>query len=415
MLTENEILANQTQTLEEALDRLEDHTKPIDDLVDLIDTGSVDNSVVAVECLKSLVDLYHTVSIEGVSKADIDALWSIQQRLVPFAALGVKPALEGYSGMFTPNRSMINQNISQEAVLAEIGKTLKEWFYAFIDFIIKMANWCRKVLNSETAINAKLTLINMNIQDLHSQLNNVIKISAKYGRDVLPEVNKVSELVLKDPKLARNELTLIAFNVKGKADELITMDKYTDVLFSYLMKDLHSLKKHVENNDPNVHASLTGYDLEGHLQLYEALTVTNADEDLILDEVGVEFWRKPKTLIERKVFAPKRNIEQVEKVAKAIREIKRNSNFSDLKNVDALVANVEDIMRCIKVLEKIIIVKQTLLTDYYKASATTINLYVRAYDTIVEDLNTNAAEEIKDQALEAISKAWNKTLDKLGI
>jgi len=414
MLTDAEILDNQTQTLEEVLDKLQDRSdEPLEKAV--AEDVNTDALHIAVECLRNIADLHRTISVEGVSKADVQALRAIQARMQPFVRLPTKIALEAYEGMFTPNRSMINQTVSQEAALAEFGKTLKEWFFIFVDFIIRVADWGRRVWNSEDAIRGRLKMMDMNLQSMYNQLNELIKYNAQFGRDAEPDLIAISKLVLSDPKLTRSDAMLMAFNVPNKDGFLKVMDRDTDRVFDSMMKDISSFKTHIEQNKPIGKMTEYGKEFSAIAACYEATTVAADDKDFFKDKIPLDFWRNPKQLVTRPIFAPSHNIEQVQQLAKAIRTIKRNSDFDKIDDPELLVNEIENLSEAVKGLERIIKFKQQLYADCYKASATYANFYIRARDHIEETLRANVADDIESKVLERLSKAWEELLKRMGM
>jgi hypothetical protein len=415
MLTETEILDEQVQTLDEALDKLEEHSaEPItpNELGD-VDAGHALS--VTVECLKATRDLYHTISQEGVSAADVQALRSIRDRMSPYMTLTPKVALEAYEGMFTPNRSMINQVISQEATLAEIGTTLKEWFFKFLDFVIKIVDWCRVVWNSEEAVRIRLKALDSNLQSMYNAFDDCLVRNKLAGVDMLPQLTAIAKVVLTDPKLTRSEAMLIAFGLKGHDSVIVHGDKDIDYTFNLLMKDVASLKTHVEQNKPMAVGIDFATDLHVTAEAMEELLVATDEVDFFFDHLGTEFWMHPKRLVGRPIYAPSHNILQVQRLAKEFRTIKRNVNFDNLKEVDILVQTVENISGCVQGLERVIAFKQKLYGDYYKASATMANFYIRGRDVLIDQIAKNGDEDINRVVLTKLNKVWDEILKKMGM
>lgn len=419
MPTESEILDQQTQTLEEALDRLSERDDDITPEKTVVPDVNGDGLQIAVECIRTLADLHRTISVEGVSKADIQALRAIQARMAPHARLPSKVALEDYEGMFTPTRSLINQTVSQEASLAEIGKTIKEWFFIFVDFLIRVADWARRVWNSEELIRARLKLMDTNLQSMCNQVMDLVKYGKTLGRDPYEKLMSLADTVLDDPKLPRTESMLQAFNVSkgtslpGTAIKMI--DKSIDANFERLMKEVSSLKTHIEQNKPMSIGVSYDLDFGINAQLLQDMTVAMDDPEFFKQKVRRDFWTDPKKLISRPIFAPSHNIEQVQRLSKEIRGIKRNANFDALSEVDIIVKTIENLSQSVKHLEEIIKFKQMLYADYYKASATYANFYIRAREYIEEDIRTHAADDFDKQLIKRMTKTWEDLLNRMGI
>lgn len=415
MLTEDQILDEQVQTLDEALDKLDAHSTEAVERNEVADVDVGQALTVTVECLKATRDLYHTIAKEGVSASDIKALRNIRERMSPFMTLPTKVALEEYEGMFTPNRSMINQVVSQEATLGEIGTTLKEWFFKFLDFVIKVVDWCRTVWNSEEAIRLRLKALDTNLQSMYNAFDDCLVRNKLAGVDMLPQLTAISKLVLSDPKLTRSQSMLVAFGVKGKDQDIIYGDKDIDYTFNLLMKDVASLKNHVEQNKPMAIGVDFASDIHVTADTMEQMLVAEDEKDFFLDNLGTEFWMHPKRLVGRPIYAPSHNIQQVQRLAKEFRTIKRNVNFDQLKEIDILVQTVENISGCVQGLERVITFKQKLYADYYKASATMANFYIRGRDVMMDQIAKNGDEEVNRVVLTKLNKAWDEILKHMGI
>lgn len=414
MLSDAELLDNQTQTLEEVLDKLHDRSdEPLERTI-VPDVGT--NALhVAVECLQTLADITRTIKREGVSKADIQALRAVQTRMEPYARLPTKVALEAYEGLFTPSRTMINQTVSQEASLTEFGKTLKEWFFIFVDFIIRVTDWCRKVYNSEDAIRARLKMMDVQLMSAYNQMNQLAEYSKKQGRNPLDHLDDLATAILTDPKLVQSRSMIIAFNVNKNTSGLKNVDSMVDRYVANSLKDISSLKTHIEQNKPGSVSGWPGVEINSLADQLEALTVAQDEKDYLIKAVTLDFWRNPRGLVTREIFAPSHNIEQVQKIAKEIRGIKRNANFDELKEIDIVVQAIDDLTKTVSGLERIIKFKQQLYSDYYKASATYANFYIRARDSISEEVRVNLVDDKIKVILDKLDKTWAELLNSMGI
>lgn len=415
MLTEDQILDEQVQTLEEALDKLQKYDDETITPNEVNDSDIAGQLSVTVECMKAMVDLHHTISIEGVSADDVKALRNIQSRMAPILTLPGKVALEDYEGLFTPNRSMINQVVSQEATMAEIGKTLKEWFFKAVDFVIQVIDWCRIAWNSETAIKLRLKVIDHNLQRMASQFEVVLKRNKLAGRNLEAEVDAIAKLVLTDPMLPRSKAMRFAFGETSIPDRFPAVDATVAGVHQRLMKDIASLKEHIEKNKVTSIGFDYATDLRIEADFIENFLAPIDDEDYLLDHVGVRFWEKPKKLVSRPIYPPSVHIRQIQDIGELFRSIKRNVNFDHLNGVDDIVQAVENITGSITALERLIKLKQDLFTLYYKASATTANFYLRAFDMCMQKLIENKDDDTKDAVIEKLNKQWADISKSMGL
>ncbi len=415
MLTEDQILDEQVQTLEEALDKLSKHDDETITPNAVKDHDIAGDLAVTVECMKAMVDLYHTISVEGVSAADIKALRNIQARMAPIVTLPTKVALEDYEGMFTPNRTMINQVVSQEATLAEIGNTLKEWFFKAVDFVIKVVDWCRIAWNSETAIKIRLKIIDHNLQSMASSFEDVMKRNDQMGRKLDAEVNEIAKLVLMDPQLPRSKGMVFAFGAKGVSNPIPAMDAIIAHGHQRMLKDIGALKDQIEKNKGTVVGFDYANDLVAEANVLEQFLEAIDDEDYLLDKVGLDFWKHPKRLVGRSIYPPSVHIRQIQSVGELFRSIKRNANFAGLQGVDEIVQAVENITSAIGSLERMVKFKQDLFALYYKASATTANFYLRAHDMAMNVLMENLAEDDKKIIMSKLGAQWAEITKRMGL
>lgn len=415
MLTESEILDEQVQTLDEVLDKLTECEIEGMEPKTVPDLGDSQVLQVTVECLKATVDLYQTISSEGVSASDIKALRHIRERMAPHMTLTYVPALEAYEGMFTPTRSMVNQVVSQEATLEEIGITLKEWFFKFIDFVIKLLDWSRSAWNTEFAIKKRLMFIDDNLQSMYNAFEDTLKWSNKVGRDYTAQLNAIWEQVLLDPKLNRSPSMLYAFGMTTNVNAYTKANKIVDDSYRLVLKDITALKMRVEKDQPMLTTYMYGNDINDAAFTLEQLTVADSKVSYLSDQLPSEYWRKPRSLLERKVQAPSAQITQVQEIAKQLRDIKRNSKFNDLKDSSDLVSVVENLTAAIKGLERIIAVKQALFVDFYKASATMATFYIRGHDLMNDDLMKHDSSDSTKIAIDRMSKTWEDICSKMGL
>jgi hypothetical protein len=333
----------------------------------------------------------------------------------PYARLPTKVALEAYEGLFTPSRTMINQTVSQEASLAEFGKTLKEWFFIFVDFIIRVTDWCRKVWNSEDVIRTRLKALDTQLMSAYNQMMQYAEYSKQNKRDPLSQLEDLARTVLSDPKLTQSRSMIIAFNVNKNTHGIKNVDSMIDRYVANSLKDISSLKTHIEQNKPGSVSGWPGVEINSLADQLEQLTVAQDEKDYLIKAVTLDFWRNPRGLVTREIFAPSHNIEQVQKIAKEIRSIKRNANFDDLKEIDIVVQAIDDLTKTVSGLERVIKFKQQLYADYYKASATYANFYIRARDTIAEEVRVNLVDDKIKVALDKLDKTWAELLNSMGI
>lgn len=208
---------------------------------------------------------------------------------------------------------------------------------------------------------------------------------------------------------------LYAFGLANDENVYKHANSSVDDSYRWILMDVAALKKRLESNV----AMELGHDYAGDVidavSVVEDLAVASPDVDFLESNLPKEFWRKPKVILNRTPQVPSQNIAQVQVIAKKLRDIRRSGNFPDLKDTDAMVRSVENITETIKGIERMITVKQNLFTDFYKASATLANFYVRGHDLLL----TEAMKYDNDDAMKAVNdraaKVWESICSKMGI
>lgn len=168
-----------------------------------------------------LIDLSYTISKEGVSQSDMQALAEIRAKVMSYGMTVTPiPALEHFSVGFTRQRSMLNTTISQEGILKTIVDTVKEWIRMFKDWIVKQirryqdfkANDERMARAIESAVR-KIERVRQDTQKLKGLT------FGKYSEDD-DELERFRTELLSNPKLPRNNMTLSALGYDKAYKEL---------------------------------------------------------------------------------------------------------------------------------------------------------------------------------------------------
>lgn len=98
-----------------------------------------------------LTDLHDTVSQEGVSQADIQALHQIRSTLMGVGvAFDPTPAIENHPVMsYFEERSSMNVDVGLEGIAQTIIQTIRTWLRKLVDYIQKIYKWFKKTMRGE--------------------------------------------------------------------------------------------------------------------------------------------------------------------------------------------------------------------------------------------------------------------------
>lgn len=422
MLSDEEILDDKTQSLDTALQELEAQR-------DDVDAGPVNATVrdvlkdqqltIAVECIEQLTDLYHTISQEGVSAYDVQALRAIQSRMTEISVLGgnTRVALENYEGLFTPTRSPLNQTVSQEAILVEFGRIIKEWFLKLVDFCMDVVKWVKNVKDSEIVINLRTRNMNDELTNAKLHLSNMRNLNINSDRKLKLAYDEIQDAVLADPKLPKCRLTLMGF---GPGPLNTEFDRYLKSVLTYgkifatVTEDLLTILE--GGNFANANATFIGSIVEDAVKEIEDFAVESSDNDYFSKELPNLDMYNPKYVIQRKVYY----IEPFNNLLKgAVSDLRRIKRFDKVNlqqaEVDRIAAAVKDLTLGIKALERVIQTISKLNNCYFKVTASYLNYYIRCFEYTREDFTANVLSDLQRAAFDKIAKAWDSMIDKLGI
>lgn len=423
MLSDSEILDNKTQSLDEALQKLEanrdnDDVGPVSSTVqDVLDDESLE---IAIECVQTLADLYSTVSIEGVSSFDVQTLRAVQAKMEPIReSMGItKVALERYEGMFTPTRSELNQQVSLEAIQIEFGKVIREWFYKLVDFIANMVNWVIRYKDSTNAIKRRYDNINSKVEKMRTHLRNLQKVNAWGDRDLSPEFNAISDTILRDPKLNHNKITLMGFGkspLNDKFDQTLkTLTGWTRA-FRSVTDDLADLLD--SGKATQVTSAFTGRLLEDSVMVLQEYTVEDPNPDYFFDAPemkGLSFIN-PKYMLARPIYYMDNWYNLLDDTVKNIKKLKRFNDVTDEATADRIAASIADINTGINAIKTIINTIGALNTAYFKVSACFVNYYTQCYDVVLKDYESHRWDDMQRKGIEKLNKEWDSLLDSMGI
>lgn len=418
MLIDSEILDNKTQTLENALQLLEansDDTTPIDPVTR--DVLKDEQLGIAVECMGTLKDLYQTVSQEGISVYDVQVLRAVQSKMDSIATGKVsKVALEQFEGMFTPTRTGLNQTVSVEAIVAEFGRIVKEWFYKLVDFVSDVVLWVKSVLNGETAVRDKTETLTANILKAKQHLTNMRNLNILSDRKLKQAYDDIQEAIIADPKLPRCKLTLMAF---GPSKLNIEFEKQLRTVASFSKNFTAITNDLVEILDGGDHTkfynTFSGAVIDDAVKDIVAYGVESTEVDYFKDNLPDLDMYQPKYVLQRRPYYVDTYYAILKILVSDLRKIKRFDKVTDPAAIARIQGSVADITKGIKAIERVIETIVKLNKCYFKVSASYINYYSRCFEYTRQDFVNNVLNDLQAAALAKIDKSWDSLMDDLGI
>lgn len=165
--------------------------------------------------LETLTSLSYTIRKEGVSRHDISALHQTVARLQD-QGLSVAPSvtLENYGlGSFTSSRSLINEQVSQEAIVQTVVQTIKAWIQALIDYVIKTVRWFNSIQHRDERVSARIDMVLKRIEVAEQAIKDLTDKTTN-PPDLRPELLKFAAELLNSTEVKRNGLTAAAFGVR---------------------------------------------------------------------------------------------------------------------------------------------------------------------------------------------------------
>lgn len=419
MLTDSQILADKTQDLDTVLEELEaangDDTGPTSSTVR--DVMNDENLQVTIECMGTLVDLYNTVSQEGVSQYDVQSLRAVQAKMANIAELKIpKVALERFEGMFTPDRSMLNQNISMESIVTEITRVIKEWFLKLVDAFQDFTRWFKTRKASDAVATMRIDRMNANLIKGKQHLSSWRSLNQFGDRNLTTAYDEIQRLELTNTKLPKNKLTLMAF---GPSPLNVEFDKQLRLILAFtnnlstVAQDLHDIV--VGGQAGPVKVMFSGAVLDDAVKTLLKFEETSEDENYIMDNLPQLDLYQPKYVMQRKRYYIEMyelNISNMMRVLRGLRNFEKN--LQPGIDADRVMQCIADITLGLRATEKVVDVLMHLLSAYGKVTTVYMNYYMRCVEATREDIMNNIKDDLMRASFTKASKAWDDFIKTLG-
>lgn len=424
MLTDSEILDEKTQSLDDALQQLNANREDgeIGPVSNTVRDVMVDQQLmIAVECMNTLADLHTTISTEGVSSYDVQVLRSVQTKMESIQLLPTgKISLERYDGMFTPQRSGVNQTVSTEATIEGFWKVVKEWFFKLLDYILGLVKFFKELQSNAVVIRMRAQRINDQILGAKQQLTHLRNLAiGDRDRGYTSAYDAIQKEVLSDPKLTKCKLTLMGFGnaqLERDFDKQLKQVMAFSRIFSVVTSDLHKILDGGFYDRAN--HTFVGRVVEDSVKNIEEFGVESTDENYFFEAAELKDldMYQPKYMLSRKLYYIEEWSKLLDRIVGDLRAVKRfNIDEDQPDTIERVRGAILDLTAGVKALERVVGTIVKLHSSYFKVSASYINYYSRCYEYTRDDMLSNLTDDIGRAAVAKIDKAWDKLMDNLGI
>lgn len=323
-----------------------------DDVIDEGTEPSLESLQAMTTSLEWLRDIKYTISREGVSRADMQALAKIRSHLVTQGVeLAPTPSLEDYAmATYLEERAGVNVSVAVESFASTMIATIKRWIAKLVEYVGQMVRWVAKEFMGEDAVKRKLTGKHKQILALQELRQRLFSIHSPTSL-LAQEMDDQAGLLLSDDNLRNNRMTVAAFGSVTE-DKIITdlVKKGTDTTKT-MVSEIGNLKKDLESDSPT-----TTFDDKPIESL--ALRVIELDE-FLKDQPNEQYVRQQ---LENRLFTdalpghvltvtPFNDLVQsYRKVHGDLKQIRKIDHHQD---VDRVVGQLNDLMRAIGNISKL--------------------------------------------------------------
>lgn len=355
---------------------------------------------VALESITALTDISRTISVEGVSTHDIQAVETIRGNLTNCGfILDSKLSLEGYSKLVTPYRSSLNLTVSNESILKTISETIKRWIKLLYDAVIRSLQWLKSLAKHDIIVNAKIKTFDEVAIKMHGVFMYVSRVNPRVGNELFPYILKIAEDTLVKGGLPRSPATVVGLNefafkgivyprdFKRLHGEILNSVSDLDQRVITLGDILESYKSKTVDSKLAVHLYTMDSDLPRQVEELEAYFVESDDVDWLKDNITPTYFENTAHRLNRREMYGYKNIYDSYAAASnglsKLKDVKLEGPDVDLETISE---HIKSINVYIKNLNTIVELLTKLKSVYVKSSATLINFYIQAFDLIRTDM-----------------------------
>lgn len=392
--------------LEKALE--EQVTGEIKDLPQ-VDEPVIDNLKLASDGLSELVIIQDTILKEGVSQEDVRSVFTIIKRLNDAGIeVGISPSLEEHDiGHYTPNRSMVNQVVSNEGVGETIVKMIRVVLEKLVEYVIGTVRWFKLLAVKDKAMDAAFDRAKAKAKDVQEAIALFRRYSMADNGTVEADAAKYATELLTHGSLPRNYLTLAALFHKPSVDEIQTIHKKTERSCMFLRSSVKSLKVFLATPDADLNVDVT--------MMEDLATVRQQIADMQTIDPDVKFlslFIKPEIFADstvRKQAEPLAKYEYILKayfsVADELRSIRKINleQYDDegIRFINEVIAELTTAFEDLGLIVNFFAAVKATQMQVFKLQLQYLNryaslLYLQARDTAVHEATKNKVQGIFD-------------------
>lgn len=352
--------------------------------IDVIGADIAPAMAVAVEAIDTLLDLHATVKANGVSSHDIEGLKTINRRLVEHNLKMPTTGLEDY-GYFTPQRSLLNKQVSLESITKTILDTIKAWIRKLVEMVMQGYRWVKGLKQKHAVLDAQLTKARDILLAVRKIYGHMKVIDAPMGAEATKLTNELTTTTLVTGTLERSRVTLYGFSneaAEKAVKNLYASAKATSESIATRVNNLADLmgNKEIPSDD-----GICGLqDLAILVQTVDELNQVSDDPDYLVKELGNTFWEGVDKFRKVSIIDFDDLAKYYGSTADALGRI-RNIKIEDVAQADRAQVIINQITTAVNHLNKIV----NFFNRAAQAQVTAAKAYREFYSQAVEVLMTD--------------------------
>uniref|UniRef100_A0AB39CCQ3 Virion structural protein n=1 Tax=Pseudomonas phage RVTF4 TaxID=3236931 RepID=A0AB39CCQ3_9VIRU len=357
---------------------------PAPQTIDVIPADIAPAMAVAVEAIDTLLDMHATIRMKGVSSHDMEGLKSLNRRLVEHNLHMPSAGLEDY-GYFTPERSLLNKQVSLESITKTILETIKAWIRKLVELVMQGYRWVKGLKQKHAVLDQQLVKardVLLGVRKIYGQMK---VINSPMGAEASRLTAELTTTALVTGPLERNKLTLYGFSQEGAekaVKNLFASAKATSESIATRVNNLADLmgNKEIPSDD-----GLCGLqDLASLVQSVDEMTVISDDPDYLAKELGVDFWEGVEKFRKVTVIDFDELVKYYGSTADALGRI-RTIKIDDVTQADRAQTIINQITTAVNQLNKIVNFFNRAAQAQVAAAKTYREYYSQAVEVLMTD------------------------------
>ncbi|QBJ02624.1 virion structural protein [Pseudomonas phage Psa21] len=265
--------------------------EPSPQTIDVIGSTLQSELEIAVEAINDLLDLQSTIKAHGVSSHDMAGLVSIQKRLIDNNLSLPSAGLEDFQGYFTPERSLLNQQVSLENIGKSALLVIKAWISKLIELVMAGYRWVKGLKQKHVVLDSQLVKARDILIEVRKIYVKMKALNGPLGSEAVKTTNELSETALVTSSLDRNMVTLYGFSHEGAIRSVKTLYESALRTSSCVADRVTALASVIDNKDTPSDDGLSALsDLATLTQSIDELLIVSDDDEWLLKELGNDFW-----------------------------------------------------------------------------------------------------------------------------